>query len=473
MRHSAYTLAPEMEVQETEFLIKLVTNERLPGPHLEIGTGAGGTLCLMMTAFLDEERPQFVVVDPMRYFPGQFETVQLNLETYGFTLSNTDIRVTTSEAAFHSAERLGERFGFILIDGKHSLLNVMLDLRWTRLLDCGGIVCLHDYSKRFPGVQIAVNLFLSRNSNCYRVLEVSGSLIAIRKIELCQSREFFLWDWLHAWSQSAYVKAAAHIRRFARSFRLQCLWFTDHLKKKTPEELHTESELRHLAEGREHRTLGPKPEDDGLEDFNALISIGLKRFHRVVDFGCGNLRLGRHLISFLDQGYYWGLDVTDKSSTIGLDHWYPDRTGLPSHARFNVLSPSAIATAAEIAPDIVIVAGVLQCVHPRRLDIVMTQLRALCANHTQVLVILLEADQLMQFGRFSFRHTSEAITRAAASVGLQIRKLQQGLEPKFLLQQQGNAASRGRERETLLLLTTTTEAVTLGALCFKSFGGAR
>jgi len=462
-----------MEVQEMEFLIKLITNERLPGSHLEIGTGAGGTLCLMMTAFLDEERPQFIVVDPMRYFPGQFETVQLNLETHGLTLSNTDIRITTSEAAFHSAERLGERFGFILIDGKHSLLNVMLDFRWSRLLNGGRIVCLHDYSKRFPGVQRAVNLFLSRNSNRYRILEIYGSLIAIRKIELRQSREFFLWDWLHAWSQSAYGKAAARIRRFARSFGLQRLWFTGHLKKKAPEELCAESELRHLAEGRVHRTLGSNPEADDLEDLNALISMGLQRFHRVVDFGCGSLRLGRHLISFLDQGYYWGLDVTDKFFTIGLDHWCPNRIRLPSHARFNVLSPSAIAAAAEIAPDIVIVAGVLQCVHPRRLDVVMTQLRALCAAHTQVLVALLEADQPMQLGHFSFRHTSEGITRAAASVGLQIRKFRQGLEPKFLLQQQGNAASRSRERGTLLLLTTTTEAVTLGALCFKSFDGAR
>lgn len=469
MRHSAYTLAPEMEAQETEFLAKIIAEARLRGPHLEIGTGAGGTLCLMMTAFSDNERPQFVVVDPMRYFPGQLEAVQLNLEFHGLARSTIDIRISTSKAAFYLAKDHGECFDFILIDGKHSLLNVMLDLRWARLLNCGGIVCLHDYANRFPGVQRAVNLFLRRNQDCYRVLGVTGSLIAIKKITpQTSSIEFHLRDWPHAWLQSAYGTIRVRAKRLARKSVSQLPWLADHLKRKTAaEELHTKHEL-HLKTERAHRILRSNPENNSQEYFNALINVGLQRHHHVVDFGCGSLQLGHHLIPFLDQGYYWGIDVTDKFFTIGLNLWYPDRTSLPSHARFDVLSSRVIEAVAKTTPDIVIVARAFQCVHPRRLGVIMAQLKVLCSPHTQLIVTLLEADQPMQLGRFSFRHTLESLTREAASVGLQTRKIRQGLEPKFLHQQQGTPASKSGNRGTLLLLTTSPEAVTLGALHFDS-----
>jgi hypothetical protein len=56
----------------------------------------------------------------------------------------------------------------------------MADLRWTRLLRVGGIICLHDYSPKFPGVKLSVDRFLAGHSN-YRIVGRADSLIALRK----------------------------------------------------------------------------------------------------------------------------------------------------------------------------------------------------------------------------------------------------------------------------------------------------
>jgi hypothetical protein len=42
--------------------------------------------------------------------------------------------------------------------------------------------------------------------------------------------------------------------------------------------------------------------------FNLLTSIGLRQHHRVLDIGCGSLRVGRLLIPYLNQGNYIGVE---------------------------------------------------------------------------------------------------------------------------------------------------------------------
>ena len=42
--------------------------------------------------------------------------------------------------------------------------------------------------------------------------------------------------------------------------------------------------------------------------FNLLTCVGLRQNHRVLDIGCGSLRIGRLLIPYLDKGNYFGVD---------------------------------------------------------------------------------------------------------------------------------------------------------------------
>ena len=56
--------------------------------------------------------------------------------------------------------------------------------------------------------------------------------------------------------------------------------------------------------------VGPKKayESTGLEVFGLLKELGLKPKHRFLDMGCGGLRVGKHIILYLDQSNYHGVE---------------------------------------------------------------------------------------------------------------------------------------------------------------------
>ncbi len=56
--------------------------------------------------------------------------------------------------------------------------------------------------------------------------------------------------------------------------------------------------------------VGPAESYDvmGATQFRLLTTLGLRAGHRVLDFGCGSLRAGRFLISYLDPGGYHGVE---------------------------------------------------------------------------------------------------------------------------------------------------------------------
>lgn len=56
--------------------------------------------------------------------------------------------------------------------------------------------------------------------------------------------------------------------------------------------------------------VGPPERFDfmGATQFSLLFHMGIRDHHKVLDFGCGSLRLGRLLIPFLQKGGYCGLD---------------------------------------------------------------------------------------------------------------------------------------------------------------------
>lgn len=67
--------------------------------------------------------------------------------------------------------------------------------------------------------------------------------------------------------------------------------------------------LRQLAEAGDHRSLvGGLWEEMGRLQHDLLVAQGLQPGHRLLDIGCGSLRLGRLACAFLDPGNYWGTD---------------------------------------------------------------------------------------------------------------------------------------------------------------------
>src|SRR4051812_46311494 len=105
MRPSAITLASELAPAELDALLRLLQGAGLTGPHLEIGTAAGGTLKELLLAYAPANRPKFVVVDPMGYFPNQRVTIERNLVSAGIDPTAVDFRVATSWQALKAALR--------------------------------------------------------------------------------------------------------------------------------------------------------------------------------------------------------------------------------------------------------------------------------------------------------------------------------------------------------------------------------
>lgn len=196
-KECSVTLKPEMSVGEHQLLLSVLRLQAGRGKHLEIGTAAGGSLCAMLGSFSEKERPQFVVVDPMAYFPSQMDTVKRNLREHHLDPALVDFRIATSVTAFRQAETQHEEFGFILVDGCHKIRSVMNDLKWLSLLNVGGVVCFHDFLPKNPGVWLAVRRFLKRHQN-YEVIGQVGSLLAVKKTAASIRPEVTALDQLYA-----------------------------------------------------------------------------------------------------------------------------------------------------------------------------------------------------------------------------------------------------------------------------------
>ena len=183
MRRSAITLESEISDMERNGLFAVLKNLALKGTHLEIGTAAGGTLCEIYNFYKSTggKVPNFWVVD-------QLNIVKTNLISHGVNLASIRFLESISSVAIKNAYIENPAFDFILIDGSHKRKYVTQDLIWTRFLKKGGILCAHDYSPRFPGVQKSIDLFLKKYKN-YKLISVTESLIVIRKMDATKSRE--------------------------------------------------------------------------------------------------------------------------------------------------------------------------------------------------------------------------------------------------------------------------------------------
>lgn len=79
-----------------------------------------------------------------------------------------------------------------------------------------------------------------------------------------------------------------------------------------------------LMPGDEHYRayIGP-PRDYDLVSamvFNLLTCIGLRQHHRVLDIGCGSLRVGRLLIPYLNPGNYFGVEPNEWLVNDGIEN---------------------------------------------------------------------------------------------------------------------------------------------------------
>jgi len=69
-----------------------------------------------------------------------------------------------------------------------------------------------------------------------------------------------------------------------------------------------------------HRTLvGGLWEEIGGLQFNFLVENGLEPDKKILDIGCGCLRVGVHIVKYLDSGNYYGSDLSQDLLDVGFD----------------------------------------------------------------------------------------------------------------------------------------------------------
>ena len=218
MRDCVTTLQSEMGDEKRHCLRQLLQGNLSREKVLEIGTAAGGTLKELMSCYTPEERPVFVVVDPMTYFPGQLETVKANLVRGGIDPSEVDFRIGRSDAVFNASAAIPETFSFILIDGAHKARHVILDLRWASRLESGGFLCMDDYLVQTKGVITSTDRFLKRNKN-YRAVKLVEGLLVIQKTAPTLTLEVTGFDLLSAHLVGFWHQIELVVQKRWRGFR--------------------------------------------------------------------------------------------------------------------------------------------------------------------------------------------------------------------------------------------------------------
>lgn len=92
----------------------------------------------------------------------------------------------------------------------------------------------------------------------------------------------------------------------------------------SPDRLLSVEEAASLQPGQNHYRayVGPPGRYDfmGATQFSLLFQLGVRDHHKILDFGCGSLRLGKLLIPYLQSNKYFGIDPNQWLMDDALTH---------------------------------------------------------------------------------------------------------------------------------------------------------
>ena len=148
---------------------------------------------------------------------------------------------------------------------------------------------------------------------------------------------------------------------------------------------------QYLDQGHSHPTLGKNLiegrvfGESGTGMLRRLIALGLKQNHICVDYGCGSLRVGCHVIAHLNSGCYWGLDVNERFLRDGQDLIGRDIIRRKS-PNLHLISDEMLAQAHSAGPRFIFSKSVLLHIHPNELAIYFDSITRLMAKHTEVII---------------------------------------------------------------------------------------
>ncbi|QQE11249.1 class I SAM-dependent methyltransferase [Planctomycetota bacterium] len=171
-------------------------------------------------------------------------------------------------------------------------------------------------------------------------------------------------------------------------------------------------------------------ETSGESIFRFLIEHGLKSHHRVVDYGCGSLRVGRHLIPFLEPRSYYGLDVTDTFYSAGLVQ-IDSQIVAKRQPQLDLVDGNLVDQLQEDPPDYIFSVGVLIHIPPEELSDFISKITLLMSDKTAFILgtqIAKETDSTIHRNEVTWFHNKEQIESILAENNLIATDIKSGRE---------------------------------------------
>jgi SAM-dependent methyltransferase len=143
-------------------------------------------------------------------------------------------------------------------------------------------------------------------------------------------------------------------------------------------------EAEHVVRNRSHATLGTAISDrsrkQGRETFEFIKTyLEVRPDSRVVEYGCGSLRVGGHFVDMLAPGHFLGLDVIRDYFDIAVAQG--DNVGFAAKdVRFNLIDEDGIRQAEAFGADIVYASAVLFHIHPDDIRTAVTNLKRIASR---------------------------------------------------------------------------------------------
>ena len=171
-------------------------------------------------------------------------------------------------------------------------------------------------------------------------------------------------------------------------------------KKEHPDRTFAQYRMERIAqtvrEGSSHATLGANLVDSAgnkVEFWAAGAAVAQKFFrsgkvapdHRVIEYGCGSLRVGAHFIRYLEPEKYYGVDVVDGFYEIG-QTLIGEALLNEKRPRFDVISDATVGNLARFSADFIYSSSVCYHVHPNEIGFYFAALEKITAKPGAILM---------------------------------------------------------------------------------------
>lgn len=173
-----------------------------------------------------------------------------------------------------------------------------------------------------------------------------------------------------------------------------------------------------LKRGLPHCSLGADYTNTNLGEFTML----LEKFHlqpdqRCIDYGCGSLRIGKHLIAYLNAGNYLATDVTDQFYLEGCKTI--DKSLLKEKEPvFVPLDKNASGVLHEFKADYLICNSVLYHIPPNEIEDFLKSIIHCMCEHTLAVITFTQGSDKKNLAGMTWTYAPETLLKIAQSFGV-------------------------------------------------------